>query len=281
MKYTDIDKILERRGLNHDPAFEDVTVKISPIEPDEKGRTALGLYFPEDKLIVLPPSLSTEPNSLGETVTLHEFSHRHGHYYYNNLTEQYAENERQRWQGRLEYHDIFGKNDDVIQCKEAVKTMPSLIKANPCDYCHAPERLCPYCEYGGHSVKVNFDKGFAVPAIANITGTINRVEILWKNQGVTKVPKGEPFLVRVHHNALTNPGGGQWQADATVIATDGTLPNVGGSKVATYGGNTITAGWIDCKDLGNLIMPDHDVTLRIKLWAYPFYNDTPPVRSDW
>jgi len=99
--YPSVQRILDARGISQDPAYEDVIVQIAPIDPDERGRVPLGLYFPRKRLIVLPPALATTPNSLGEAVLLHEFGHRHGDFYYKNTSEQYAQDYQQRIQGKF------------------------------------------------------------------------------------------------------------------------------------------------------------------------------------
>lgn len=110
MNYSNFQQILDAHGLSNEPAFDDLFVEISPISPDEKGKIPLGLYYPDDKLIVLPPTLTYAPGSLGESVALHELGHRHGHYYWNDISEEYAENYRQSHQhgavGYHEYHDL-------------------------------------------------------------------------------------------------------------------------------------------------------------------------------
>jgi hypothetical protein len=111
MDYDSFQRILDAHGISNEPAFKDLSVEIAPIPADENGKRALGLYFPEDKLIVIPPELSPNPGAIGESVELHELGHRFGHYHYNNLTEQFAEDYRQKYQGKLEYH--FHENNGV------------------------------------------------------------------------------------------------------------------------------------------------------------------------
>lgn len=90
MDYTDVDRIITGHGFASERAFKDVTVSIHPI-PDLDG-CPLGLYYPDSGMIVIPPE-GQEP------VLLHELGHRYGHYYYNNLSEQYAEDFRRRYHG--------------------------------------------------------------------------------------------------------------------------------------------------------------------------------------
>jgi hypothetical protein len=127
MDHQSLQQILDRYGLASEPAFDDVKVEISPILPDRKGRQALGLYFPTEELIVLPPTLDVEVGTLGESVAIHEFGHRHGHFYYNNLTEPYAENYRREYVGdpiMLSYHGNASYHDVIIHQDEVYSMMP-------------------------------------------------------------------------------------------------------------------------------------------------------------
>lgn len=89
MDYSDVDRIITNRGFASERAFKDVIVSIHPI-PNLDG-CPLGLYYPDSGMIVIPPE-GQEP------ALLHELGHRYGHYYYNNLSEQYAEDFRRRYQ---------------------------------------------------------------------------------------------------------------------------------------------------------------------------------------
>jgi len=89
MDFPEVDQILIRHGLDQEPAFDQVGIDIRPI-PDMNG-CPLGLYYPDSANIVIPPDGY-------ESVLLHELGHRHGHYYYNNLSEPYAEDYRRHYQ---------------------------------------------------------------------------------------------------------------------------------------------------------------------------------------
>jgi len=91
MDYAQIDRIMTAKGLLNDLAFgEDLYIAIQPM-PNLNG-CPLGLYYPDQSLIALPLNAS-------EAALLHELGHRHGHFYYDNLSERYAENFRERYQG--------------------------------------------------------------------------------------------------------------------------------------------------------------------------------------
>jgi len=89
MDFPEIDQILIRHRLDREPAFDKVGIDIRPI-PDMNG-CPLGLYYPDSELIVIPPDGY-------ESVLLHELGHRYGHYYYNDLSEPFAEDYRRRYQ---------------------------------------------------------------------------------------------------------------------------------------------------------------------------------------
>lgn len=95
MDYKTVDEIINRHGFSSEPAFRNVGVSIHDIGPMDIGARSvcpLGLYYPGSETIVIPPDGH-------ESTLLHELGHRHGHYYYDNLTEQYAEDFRKRYQG--------------------------------------------------------------------------------------------------------------------------------------------------------------------------------------
>lgn len=89
MNAADIDREMVEKGLQNNPAFRAVHILIQPI-PRLDG-CPLGLYVAERATIILPPDFT-------EAAFLHELGHRHGHYYYSNLSERYAENFRSRYQ---------------------------------------------------------------------------------------------------------------------------------------------------------------------------------------
>jgi hypothetical protein len=89
MDYKDIGAIMSSHGFAAEPAFRDVYIEIAPM-PDMDG-CPLGLYYPGSGLIHIPP------DAYGPVV-YHELGHRYGHYHYNNLSEQYAEGFREKFQ---------------------------------------------------------------------------------------------------------------------------------------------------------------------------------------
>lgn len=100
MDYQMIDLVLKRKSLSTDPAFDDLVISIEPI-PCFNG-CPLGLYFPVTELwpglgVVQEKTIILPPDGL-ESALLHELGHRHGHYYYDDLSERYAEHFRKIYQ---------------------------------------------------------------------------------------------------------------------------------------------------------------------------------------
>jgi hypothetical protein len=82
MNYQDVNRVINQMGMDNEPAFYDVGIAIRPFTKNEPG--VLGLYYPGAETIVVPPEGK-------DSVLQHELGHRHGHFHYNDLTEQYAE----------------------------------------------------------------------------------------------------------------------------------------------------------------------------------------------
>jgi len=90
MDYREIDQAMRSKSLAADPAFSDLHFLVESI-PCFNG-CPLGLYYPDTATIILPPDGTI-------AALMHELGHRHGHYYYGDLSEQYAENYRKAYQG--------------------------------------------------------------------------------------------------------------------------------------------------------------------------------------
>lgn len=89
MTYEDIFAVIQNLGLLQEPAFQQLTFVIEPIPCDNSG-CALGLYDPNRGVIILPPQFL-------ESALIHELGHRYGHYYYNDLSEAFAEKFRRHY----------------------------------------------------------------------------------------------------------------------------------------------------------------------------------------
>ncbi len=105
MDYPAIDQFMQKTGLAKEPAFDLLHFMTSDIPSRENARI-LGLYYPDgdleqDGFGYLPPSTIILPSDASEGTLLHELGHRYGHYYYNNLSEQFAENYRKEQEKKL------------------------------------------------------------------------------------------------------------------------------------------------------------------------------------
>ena len=89
MDFQDIQIIMANKNLASNPAFDDLKILIEPI-PCFNG-CPLGLYYPDNALIVLPPDAT-------KGALFHELGHRYGHFYYDDLSERYAENFRKKYE---------------------------------------------------------------------------------------------------------------------------------------------------------------------------------------
>ncbi len=93
MDYNYFDSILNKHGLQSEPAFKDVLVEISPLPSDYQN--VLGLYYPDaDPAAQVEPGTIWVPSDADEETTLHELGHRVGHFYKNDLSEEFAERYR-------------------------------------------------------------------------------------------------------------------------------------------------------------------------------------------
>ena len=91
MDFQTIDNYMKGTGLANDPAFDNLHFLNEPIPPMEK-KTILGLYFPEgeepqNQYGYLPPSTIILPPDADFETLRHELGHRHGHYYYGDISE--------------------------------------------------------------------------------------------------------------------------------------------------------------------------------------------------
>lgn len=89
MDYPTIDRLMAAKSLASNPAFEDLYISIQPM-PNLNG-CPLGLYYPDRSMIALPSDAT-------QGALFHELGHRHGHYYYDDLSEAYAESFRRKYQ---------------------------------------------------------------------------------------------------------------------------------------------------------------------------------------
>ena len=112
-----------------------------------------------------------------------------------------------------------------------------------------------------------------------ITGSITAVRIIYQGNVVTEVPQGAHFDVEVDYSAY-NPGALQWAVAATMITTVGELPNYDVTR--TVWPSDTLSGTMKLDAMGQPgPMPDHDITLRIRLFGNQEWTTTPPPQAEW
>ena len=125
--------------------------------------------------------------------------------------------------------------------------------------------------------KIDVEAGFI--GAGPITGSITAVRIKHEGVVVTEVPEGGYFDVEVDYSAY-NPGALQWAAAATMITTDGELPNYDVTRTV-FPSDTL-GGTMKLDAMGQPgPMPDHDITLRVRLFGNQEWTTTPPPQTEW
>jgi len=89
MNYTDIDDAIKSIGMGQDQALKDTKYVIEDIPCDCEG-CPLGLYDSDRNIIILPPNMT-------KAALIHEIGHRIGHFYANDLSEEFAEGFRSQY----------------------------------------------------------------------------------------------------------------------------------------------------------------------------------------
>ena len=121
MEYGNVDRFMKDTGLAQDPAFDYLHFLNEPIRATLGDLRILGLYYPEagkDAYGYLPPSTIHLPPDASISTLLHELGHRHGDYYYNDISEKYAED----WRKAMEA-EIFGLTGEPVA---QVSLLPSI-----------------------------------------------------------------------------------------------------------------------------------------------------------
>ncbi|MDD5512030.1 MAG: hypothetical protein PHI12_14675 [Dehalococcoidales bacterium] len=101
MDYNSVDSFMKQYGLDREPAFDFLHFMDESIPPQGKKRI-LGLYYPlgdhaSSGFGYLPPSTIVLPPDATVDTLLHELGHRHGDYYYDDISEEYAETWRKNF----------------------------------------------------------------------------------------------------------------------------------------------------------------------------------------
>lgn len=107
-------------------------------------------------------------------------------------------------------------------------------------------------------------------------GTITDAWVEYKGNRVTEVPFGEVFDIRCSYQ----PGGGdRWLS--CVTAAGGGIENYEDTLI--YWANNTQLQQVKLDKRGANIMPDHDISLRFKLWGNEDENISPayPPKNQW
>lgn len=270
MNYSDIDSFMKKSGLDKEPAFDYLHIMTSDIKPTPTSRI-LGLYFPEGdphgEFGYLPPSTTVLPPNVDTSTLLHELGHRHGHYYFNDISEPYAE----------EYRMAHERKLGVAMRK--IERRP-VSRGDICDQCEQNKlgrsKICMHCDYGGQyqhyttkSVPLLSDWGVVGFGFSNPPSSIK------SGNAITATING-------HIKDLNAGFFDQWQVAVSVFWAnpDNTL---GKQTDRVYKGLT---NEIDLNDGFNLgPMPNNDITLHAVLWANhdnrPIWPDALATQHGW
>lgn len=208
MDFQKINQIMATRSLVTDPAFDAMRVEIEPI-PCSGGICPIGLYDPDTAIITLPP------NGL-EATLLHELGHRHGHYYYNDLSEAYAEYFRKIYQpkGRAMLYmgndidrlprlgSIFEEGErgavEVALFHPLTPNELHMIKTQLNSYSEPPPRCCYGNGEGVPFLRFEFTKGidWMVIIAAALAGLVAVTTVIM-GYAIYKVSEEHPWMAPV------------------------------------------------------------------------------------
>lgn len=282
MDFPEIDQFMKKTGLEAEPAFDYLHFLTEPITSSENKRI-LGLYFPDGEkekegLGYLPPSTIILPPDATAGTLLHELGHRYGHYYYNNLTEEFAENYRKAQEHRLApiYAGSYARKKEV--------SMERIAQRSVCRGCPEIEKgaskLCAFCEFGGLPVYLDIRPNM-VAQVPTITGGIIDAWVEWAGSRVTIVPAGETFSLYVKRWAH-NPGGGWWSVCVTAMSADRLMHDADITRNILPGTDFGYPSSPDKTLLSALgAMPNKSITIVVKLWGHPEVKSTPPDINLW
>jgi len=170
MDFPAIDQFMKQTGLATEPAFDYLHFLTENI-PLSENRRILGLYYPEgdtekDGFGYLPPSTIILPLDSSESTLLHELGHRYGHFYYDNLSEEFAENYRRTQEKKLQpvYAGRLARFKEVPM--ERIRSR-NLVCADCPEQARGEGKLCAFCELGGSPVAL---AGVIINAPVKVTG---------------------------------------------------------------------------------------------------------------
>ena len=118
----------------------------------------------------------------------------------------------------------------------------------------------------------------SIEGIGALVPGVSTIEDAWVSISgvrVTQVPVGDKFDIYCHYKAI-NKAGGYWKATVTVI----------GIGIANYEDTRVFGGDkedYNCKldNMGDNIMPNHDISLRFKLWLHDDTSEKHPPTDTW
>ncbi len=101
MDYNVVDSFMKQYNLDREPAFDFLHFLDEDIPP-QQNRRILGLYYPigdhaSTGFGYLPPSTIILPPDATIDTLLHELGHRYGDFYYDDISEEFAERYRKNF----------------------------------------------------------------------------------------------------------------------------------------------------------------------------------------
>lgn len=206
MDFTDIQQIMLTKSLATEPAFDALRIGIEPIPCTNS--CPLGLYDPDIRAITLPPDAL-------EATLLHELGHRHGHYYYNDISEPYAEYFRKIYQpkGRAmlyagddirrmpRFGALFEEGErgavEVALLQPLTPEVLYEIKSQLSSYGEPPPR-CYYGNGGAPFIRFEFTKGIDWLTIVGATlAGLTAVTAGIMGYAIYKVAEEKPWITPV------------------------------------------------------------------------------------
>jgi len=294
MDYQQVDNYMKSKGWDKEPAFDFLYFLNEPIPPTEKKRI-LGLYFPEgeqpqNKYGYLPPSTIILPPDANTSTLLHELGHRHGHFYYNDISEEYAENWRKAHEGQGNMQPVMRAKSDVCSA------CPELAQGR---------KICPWCEFGDMPIPHISQRWENIGRIA-LSRSASRYVTLASDYSydftVTPpemVTPGSPIQVKIYGDVVDKNAGDidNWAVTvATALVDAKGNPDLNNRIFKTFGSdiygiNPSTGIWIpyskkialrDNVNAGNYnpsfgVMPNNPVTI----WSELFACHTTSIPWDW
>lgn len=126
--------------------------------------------------------------------------------------------------------------------------------------------------------KIQLETGVPTPSGSSITEKY----VEYKGERVTEVPAGERFDIYAKGVAM-NPGALTWEALITAVSDDGSIAVYDTSDAygGTYNTPTMKLDSLPAGDFQLPVMPNHDITIRIKLWGNDKRGQDVPPPDQW